>query len=592
MPSKQQGPRARGSAEYKKNKRILLEENPFCNWCGMPASEADHLIEVDRWPADQPGVNSLENMVSACRKCNATRGNRYRAARDAGRIADANPMPVRVSEPQHSQRFFGEPREAPVSPFSISHKGFSELAPTGHDLPRLETTTHSEHRSAANEIGAFASNILGVNLMPWQYRALAGQTSIADDGSRPRVSLVSVARQNGKTVAIASLIGWWLATQGKERGQPQTVISVAHKLDLATALFNYLAPVLEAKFGAEVSWSYGRQKLTMPDGSIWHVRAATPGAGHGYSVDLLVIDEAWAVSEEAIDQGLLPTQRARKNPLCSMWSTAGDQSSTAMLRWREQGLRAIDAKVPGTLYFAEWSPNPATMDLMTPAAWAYANPALGHTLEMEVIQGESEAPNRNAFLRSSVNTWVATAAGWLEPGQFEACLTTATAPAGGVLAVEVGEDNANFYGVRAVISGTKTHVVTAFIADTMAEMWRHVENEIALAPNLKLAIVPSLEVHCPPHLSRRSVIVGYRELNRWTAAARSIILEGRLLHNGDNLLSEHCARAVLVKHNGNVVISSQRSPGPISMARALVFAVALVGKPAAMGKPIIVSANR
>ena len=592
MPSKQQGPRARSSAEYKKNKRILLAENPFCNWCGMPASEADHLIEVDRWPADQPGVNSLENMVSSCRKCNATRGNKYRAARDAGKIDTANPMPARNSEPQHSQRFFGETREAPVSPFSISHKGFSELALTGHDLPRLETTTHSSDRSAATEIGAFAKNILGVDLMPWQLRALHGQTSIADDGARPRVSLVSVARQNGKTVAIASLIGWWLATQGKERGQPQTVISVAHKLDLATALFNYLAPVLEAKFGAEVSWSYGRQKLTMPDGSIWHVRAATPGAGHGYSVDLLVIDEAWAVSEEAIDQGLLPTQRARKNPLCSMWSTAGDQSSTAMLRWREQGLRAIDAKTPGTLYFAEWSPDPSTMDLMTPAAWAYANPALGHTLEMEVIQGESEAPNRNAFLRSSVNTWTASASSWLEPGQFAACLTTDTAPNGGVLAVEVGEDNALFYGVRAVISGTKTHVVTAFVADTMAEMWRNVEAEIAKAPNIKLAIVPSLEVHCPPHLSRRSVIVGYRELNRWTAAARSIILEGRLLHNGEHLLSEHVERAVLVKHNGNIVISSQRSPGAICMARALVFAVALVGKPAAMGKPIIVSANR
>jgi hypothetical protein len=229
---------------------------------------------------------------------------------------------------------------------------------------------------------------------------------------------------------------------------------------------------------------------------------------------------------------------------------------------------------------------------MTPAAWAYANPALGHTLEMEVIQGESEAPNRNAFLRSSVNTWTASASSWLEPGQFAACLTTDTAPAGGVLAVEVGEDNALFYGVRAVISGTKTHVVTAFVADTMAEMWQYVETEIAKAPNIKLAIVPSLEVHCPPHLSRRSVIVGYRELNRWTAAARSIILEGRLLHNGDHLLSEHVERAVLVKHNGNIVISSQRSPGAICMARALVFAVALVGKPAAMGKPIIVSANR
>jgi hypothetical protein len=30
-----------------------------------------------------------------------------------------------------------------------------------------------------------------------------------------------------------------------------------------------------------------------------------PGAGHGYSVDLLIIDEAWAVSTEAVDQGFV-----------------------------------------------------------------------------------------------------------------------------------------------------------------------------------------------------------------------------------------------------------------------------------------------
>jgi hypothetical protein len=159
-----------------------------------------------------------------------------------------------------------------------------------------------------------------------------------------------------------------------------------------------------------------------------------------------------------------------------------------------------------------------------------------------------------------------------------------------VLAIEVSEDTANFYGVRAVIAGNRTQVVTAFVADTMAEMWAKVEEEIAKAPTMKLAIVPSLEVHCPPTLLRRSTIVGYRELNRWTAAVRAMIIEKRLAHTGEHLLSEHVERAVLVKHNGNVVISSQRSPGPICLARALVFAVAIAGKPAAMGKPIIVSA--
>ena len=585
MPSKQQGPRPRNQADYKRNKQILLAENPFCHWCGMPASEADHLIEVDRG-----GDNSLTNMVSACRKCNATRGNQYRAARDAGKQNLANPMPVREIENNNRVNFFGKRKEAPVSTFSIYPKGLEELARTSHDQPRLETMPHDLQRSSASRILGFAHDVLGVDLMPWQVRALHGQTAVSDDGTRPRVSLVSVARQNGKTVCIASLLGDWLLNEARERGTPQTVISVAHKLDLATSLFNYLAPILEVKCGAEVSWSYGRQKLTMPDGSVWHVRAATPGAGHGYSVDLLIIDEAWAVSTEAIDQGLLPTQRARKNPLCSMWSTAGDSSSTAMLRWREQGLRTIDEGKPGSLYFAEWSPDPAKIDLMTPEAWAYANPALGYTLDMEVIKAESEAPNRNAFLRSSVNTWVASSASWLEPGQFAACETDAIAPPGGVLAVEVGEDSANFYGVRAVITGTKTHVVTAFVADTMAEMWAKVEAEIQAAPNLKLALVPSLEVHCPPALLRRATIVGYRELNRWTAAVRSMIIEQRLLHNGEHLLTEHVEKAVLVKHNGNIVISSQRSSGPISMARALVFACALAGKPAAMGKPIIVSA--
>jgi hypothetical protein len=186
-----------------------------------------------------------------------------------------------------------------------------------------------------------------------------------------------------------------------------------------------------------------------------------------------------------------------------MWSTAGDSSSVAMLRWREQGLRTIDEGKPGSLYFAEWSPDPAKMDLMTPEAWAMANPALGlHARNGSDRAAEAEAPNRNAFLRSSVNTWVASSAsGWLEPGQFSACETDAVAPPGGVLAIEVGEDSVNFYGVRAVISGTKTHVVTAFVADTMAEMWAKVEAEIAKAPTLKLAIVPSLEVHCPPNLS-------------------------------------------------------------------------------------------
>jgi hypothetical protein len=86
---------------------------------------------------------------------------------------------------------------------------------------------------------------------------------------------------------------------------------------------------------------------------------------------------------------LLPSQRARKNPLCLMVSTAGTQESKALSRWRDQGLRAIDAAKQTSLYFAEFSPPPG-VDPMTPAAWEYANPALaGGLIDLDVIQGEA-----------------------------------------------------------------------------------------------------------------------------------------------------------------------------------------------------------
>jgi phage terminase large subunit-like protein len=451
----------------------------------------------------------------------------------------------------------------------------------------LETISHVGSMSRAADIGDFAERVLGLPLMGWQLHCLEGLTAFDDDGRwLHRVGLISVARQNGKSLLSSAVIGHWLTKETELRGQPQTVISVSHKLDLTAAQFSYLAPILADKFGATVFASYGRQKVTMPNGSVWHIRAATPAAGHGYSADLITADEVWQISEAAIDDGLLPSQRARKNPLCLMVSTAGTQESTALLRWRDAGLRAIDSRQQTNLYFAEFSP-PPTLDPMTPAAWEYANPALaGGLIDLDVIEGEALGPNRSAFLRASVNLWQAVTTGWLEAGVFEALKTDVEPPPGGVLAIESSTDEARYTAVRAVQTGDKTHVCIAFTADSMAELWRLVQVEIDRSPTLRLAIIPALEVHCPPALERRRTIVGYRELLKWTAAVRSMILEKRLTHSGELLLQQHVERAVLIKHNGSVALSSSRSPGPIEAARCMVWAAAMASRPQIVGKPV------
>lgn len=50
---------------------IVLERDGYvCRWCGAPATEADH-YPVSR---HRGGPSTVENMVAACRRCNASRG--------------------------------------------------------------------------------------------------------------------------------------------------------------------------------------------------------------------------------------------------------------------------------------------------------------------------------------------------------------------------------------------------------------------------------------------------------------------------------------------------------------------------------------
>jgi hypothetical protein len=126
----------------------------------------------------------------------------------------------------------------------------------------------------------------------------------------------------------------------------------------------------------------------------------------------------------------------------------------------------------------------------------------------------------------------------------------------------------------------------------MAELWRLVDEQTREQPTLRLAVTPGLDIHVPPHLEKRRVIVGYKELLKWTATVRAMITENRLQHNGEQTLAQQVERAVLVKHQGAIAVSSTRSPGPIEACRCMIWAVALASKPQLVGKPSIGGAFR
>jgi phage terminase large subunit-like protein len=432
--------------------------------------------------------------------------------------------------------------------------------------------------SYGDEVAALAFDVLGITLMPWQKLAISGQLEHDENGDLVRRrSLVSVARQNGKTVALKSLLLWMLVKEPIRRGEPILAITTAHQLDLAVELFEQLAPVLETKFGAKAYWSYGRNEILMPDESRWLVQAATPKAFHGFSPTYIIADEVWNISADVLFTGALPSQRAMKSPLLSCWSTAGTEDSHALLKMREEGLRAIDEKKFSKLFFCEWSVPPGVDPITEKSYWPWANPAIGYTLDAEILVDESEQVDKAAFMRASLNLWISSANSWLNPGVFDKLVTT-TMPVGGVLCVDSSIDESLYCGIRAQLNDDGQIAVTVeFVTDTLGACWEKVQESAKTCR--QVALTPSLFQLAPMDLSSKKIDVGYGELVTHTATIRQLINEGRLVHTGEQMLLEHVNRAVGVKTQGGYVISSQKSSGPITMARCMIFAAALIAKP-------------
>jgi phage terminase large subunit-like protein len=423
-------------------------------------------------------------------------------------------------------------------------------------------------------------------LFPWQLFALEGAFQVDEANTFVHsTNLVSTGRQNGKTTMLSAIVGWCLIELPQIWGRPVRILSTAHELSLATEVFEELREVFELweESGlAKVTWAYGRNKVVMADGSTYVVKAAT-GKKHGGTYDILIADELWAISEASYFGALKPSQIAVPSPLAFLTSTAGDESSKVFLRLREAALADIDKRKTGSTYMCEWSLPPG-VDPLDQNYWGYANPSLGRTITVRGLQDAAEAPDRSSYLRAHCNQWVAAAGAWINPGVWAGAVTEPTNIEGGVLAVDNSIDEARYVAVRAVNDNGRIVCNVAFVAESSRSMWEQINAAMENDPKLKLAITPGLDLLTPERWAKRRSIWGYAELLKYTGLVRNMITEGILYHTGEQMLAEHVNRAVLVRANGSVVISSQRSPGPIELARCLVAAASMVARPGGGGR--------
>jgi phage terminase large subunit-like protein len=279
--------------------------------------------------------------------------------------------------------------------------------------------------------------------MPWQADVLDTALEIDPDTGQLayREVVLTVPRQSGKTTLQLAV----MVHRALGFGGPQNIVYTAQ--DRNHALLKWSDEHVPALQRSPLNRLFTVRKRTGAEAVMWangsrhSITAPTENAGHSQTLDLGMVDEAWARTDDRLEQGLSPTMITRPQPQLWVVSTAGTASSVWLRSKVDAGRLAPQGR--RTAYF-EWSADPES-DPADPATWWDCMPALGYTITEATIQAEYDRLDRDAFLRSYLNLWPdeMPAAEWLmiTEQEWQACEDQRSEPVGRVaVALDVTPD--------------------------------------------------------------------------------------------------------------------------------------------------------
>ena len=253
----------------------------------------------------------------------------------------------------------------------------------GQSNPRIKTTTFTDYPSRGHEVAEFAKAI-EMPLMPWQEYAITEACRVKDDKWASKTVGILVARQNGKThlLRMRILAGLFL---WNERLQ----VATAQNRDIALETFRAVVDIIDnykwlRKEVKSITRANGREEILLKNGCRYKVLAPTPGSARGLSVDTVYLDEVRQHKTTDAFAALAYTLNARPNPQMWALSNAGDSNSVVLNRLRARALDVVENNVEDDITWLEWSAEP-NKKLSDRNGWAQANPALGYTINEDVL---------------------------------------------------------------------------------------------------------------------------------------------------------------------------------------------------------------
>lgn len=255
--------------------------------------------------------------------------------------------------------------------------------------------------------------------MPWQQYVADVALEVDDDGRLVYDQVVlTVPRQSGKTtlllpVLVHRSIADFPGGNLDVGPQKQTVAYTAQtRNDARKKWMKEFIPLLERspfRHQFHKRLTNGSEGFDWANGSTFDLVATMEKSGHGDTLDLGLIDEAFAQIDARIEQAMEPATATRQCPQLWVVSTAGESPAKSPYLWGkvEAGRELCGEPESGTAYF-EWSvaDDEDVDDLEVVAA---RHPAVGYTLTVDKLRRAREKYEADAnlagYYRAYCNRW-------------------------------------------------------------------------------------------------------------------------------------------------------------------------------------------
>jgi phage terminase large subunit-like protein len=433
-------------------------------------------------------------------------------------------------------------------------------------------------------------------LRDWQKELIRHVFALNGNVYRNKISLIGMPRKQGKS-ALGSLFGVYSLVLGAKGAE---VYSVAAEKEQAKIVFNDAKKMVEASPELSEMTKLYRDAIELPaSGSVYRVLSAEAYSKEGLNPSATIFDELHAQPNRELFDVMSLAMGARPSATLIAITTAGVKTDTTgkdsiAYSLYQYGQKVARGEVFDSAFFMAWWEAPADSDHRLPETWQLANPGFGDICSAEDFESAVKRTPEPEFRTKRCNQWVSSAVGWLPNGTWEACESELDLTDKDYV---IGFDG-SFSGDSTVLVGAtiepepQVFMIKAWEKDTQIhdDTWRvdilEVENTIRdfvkNNPRVK-------EIVCDPYRWQRSMEVladeGYPIVEYPSTNARRMVpacakffdavVDKRLTHDGDPLLTRHLSNAVVKVDNlgPRIVKENRNSARRIDAAVAAVIAV-------------------